>query len=81
MLDRNGVLVDEELANFDWASADIRRLQHVIQIHGDSQHLTHSETGEILATASPGYKWFFVHEHPHLVPEDWTRDQIIAHRG
>ncbi len=78
---RSRVLVDKELEEHEWELNEVRRLNHVTHVRADSQHLFNLDTGEIVATVAPGYKWMFVHEHPHIVPADMTREAIVAFRG
>jgi len=69
------ILVDSKLDSFEWGDEPYK-FQHVIPTIVTSTQLLHAITGEVTATVMPGYKWAIVHQHPHVVPIDFTDEDI-----
>lgn len=47
---------------------DVPFRNHEIKIKADDEHIYDYETGAVIATISPGYRFYWAHGHIHVIP-------------
>jgi len=66
------LLYPDALQDHDWANDNTIKMKfHAVIMKGNKRELKDLYTGAVLATAAPGYEWYFAHGHPHICPEGW----------
>lgn len=64
----------EQLVKLDWLDTK-QPSNHPFKVRVTPAVVYNLETGEHVATVAPGYRFAWVHEHVHIVPQDWTVDE------
>ena len=69
---KHGLLPPDVLQDHDWDNDDTIKMEHhAVIMKGNKGELIDLHTGAVIATAAPGYEWYFAHGHPHICPEGW----------
>lgn len=51
---------------------------HPFRVRVTSSTIYNQETGEVVATAAPGYEFYYAHQHPHIAPVGFDTKAAIA---
>ena len=67
-------------ANLDSVNWDKDRQAktHPFRVRVTPTTIYNHETGEVAATAAPGYEFYYAHQHPHLIPVGSDTKKALA---
>lgn len=64
-----------EKVNWD---KDRQAKTHPFRVRVTQTTIYNHETGEVVATAAPGYEFYYAHNHPHIAPVGYDTASAIA---
>lgn len=66
-----------QLASLDWDA--LRQPEsHPLKVRVTPEAVFDRDSGVLLASAAPGYRFFYGHDHVHIAPVDWNHEKVAA---